>query len=162
MEIYEFAMKMEMDGKKYYIELKEKAENKGLKVLFNMLAQDEQTHYDTIKSLRSQVELEIESQVIEGAKNIFELMFESTNEVKTLLSEDALRHALMIEEDSIKFYEEQMNKTEDIIEKKTFMRLAKEEKKHSLLIENLLEHISGGIIRGIESAEFQQMEEDEL
>ena len=137
MNIYEFAMKMEMDGKKYYTELMEKSENRGVKVLFNIMAQEEQSHYDILKALEVKIELGSESKVLDVAKNIFELMFETTNQAKILLSEGSLEHALKLENDSIKFYKEQMVKTENALEKKMFEKLFKEEEKHYTLIENL-------------------------
>jgi len=162
LNIYEFAMKMELDGKKYYTELMEKADNSGVKVLFNIMAQEEQAHYDILKSLENKIELGSESKVLDVAKNIFELMFETTDQVKTMLSEDALLHALKLEKDSIKFYKDQMVNTENALEKKVFEKLFSEEKKHYFLIENLLDHITGGMINGINTAEFQQMDEDDL
>jgi len=162
MNIYEFAMKMEMDGKKYYTELMEKADNSGVKVLFHIMAQEEQAHYDILKGLEVKIELGSESKVLDAAKNIFELMFETTNQVKTMLSVDSLVHALNLETDSIKFYKDQMIKTENPLEKKVFEKLFTEEKKHYMLIENLLDHITGGLINGIDTSEFQQLKEDDI
>lgn len=162
MNIYEFAMKMEMDGKKYYTELMEKAENQGVKVLFNIMAQEEQSHYDILKSLEYKIDLGSESTVLDVAKNIFEMMFDTADQVKTMLSEDALVHALKLENDSIKFYKDQMIKTENALEKEVFEKLFREEKKHYFLVENLLDHITGGLINGINSAEFQYMDEDHI
>lgn len=162
MDIYEFAMKMELDGKKYYTELMDKADNKGVKVLFNILAQEEQAHYDILKSLKNKIELGSESKVLDMANNIFEMMFETSDQVKTMLSGDALVHGLKLENESIAFYKEKMIEAEDELEKKIFKKLMVEEKKHYFLIENLYDHISGGLIRGIESAEFQQLEDEDL
>lgn len=162
MNIYDFAMKMEMDGKQYYLDLIDKAENNGVKALFNIMAQEEQAHYDILKSLKNDVELGSESNVLDLAKNIFELMFEKTDQVKTMLSEDALIHALQLENDSIKFYKDQMVQAENPLEKKVFEKLFTEEKKHYFLVENLLEHITGGLIYGINSAEFQQLIDEKL
>ncbi|MBN2797282.1 MAG: ferritin family protein [Clostridia bacterium] len=162
MDIYEFAMKMELDGKKHYTELMEIADNNGVKVLFNILAQEEQAHYDILKSLQNKIELGYESKVLDMAKNVFEMMFEGSDQVKTMLSGDALVHALKLENESIAFYKEKMIASTDELEKKTFKKLMVEEKKHYFLIENLYDHISGGLIRGIESAEFQQMDDEEL
>lgn len=162
MNIYDFAMNMEMDGKKYYLELMEKAENKGVQVLFSILAQEEQAHFDILNSLSKNVELGIESKVLDMAENIFKMMFEKTDQVKTMLSEDALIHALKLESESIKFYKKKLLESNDAMEKKVYSKLVSEESKHYVLVENLLDHISGGLIRGIESAEFQQLKEKEV
>lgn len=162
MNIYEYAMKMELDGKKYYTELMETAENRGVKVIFNIMAQEEQSHYDILKGLMNNIELKSESTVLDVAKNVFELMFDNTDKVSTTISQDALFHVLKLEKESIRFYEEQSEKAESNLEKKVFEKLVVEEKKHYTLIENLLDHISGGLINGIVSAEFQQLGEDDL
>lgn len=155
-------MKMELDGKKYYLDLVDKADNRGVKVIFNIMAQEEQAHFDILKGLKSGIELESESQVLDVAKNIFEMMFETKDKVNINLSTDALIHVLKMEKESIQFYEEQVNKTDNALEKKTFKKLVQEEQKHYSLVENLLDHISGGLISGIVSAEFQQLEEKDL
>ena len=41
MNIFDYAMQMEYDGKKYYHELSEKSKDPGIKSIFTMLANDE-------------------------------------------------------------------------------------------------------------------------
>lgn len=158
MDIFEFAMKMELDGKSYYESLEEKVNDEGMKVIFNMLAQDEQRHYDIIKNYHKGIELNNESEVLENAKNIFELMRQSNKTLQLNVEEDVLRHALDIERESVKYYDYQHDKSDDITEKEVLKKLIVEEKKHYFIIESLLNHISGGILRGIGSAEFHRWE----
>ena len=151
MSVYDFAMQMEQDGKAYYNELKGKTENPAIQKIFEMLAQDEQDHYDAIR--RNMTTLP-PSKTLEHAQNIFEEITENAETIYFEISEDALRHALDIEYKSIKFYEEQNDKADHPDEKSLFAQLVSEESKHYILIENLLDIVSGGILRGIESAEF--------
>ncbi len=162
MDVYKFAMKMEEDGKNYYNSLEEKSENKGIKKIFSMLAQDEQTHYDVIMNYQKKVEMPQDSKTLEDAKNIFELLHQSQDKLQIVLDEDALRHAMDMEKKSIEFYENQSKMSENLKEKEIFNKLIKEEKEHLFLVETLLNHISGGILQGIESAEFQKWEIEHL
>ena len=52
MNIFDYAMQMEYDGNKFYLDLAEKSKDRGIKSIFTMLAKDEQKHYDTFKVLR--------------------------------------------------------------------------------------------------------------
>ena len=45
MNVYDFALKMELDGKAYYQQLAGKTSLAGLKNIFLQLAADEQKHY---------------------------------------------------------------------------------------------------------------------
>ncbi len=155
MTIYDFAMQMELDGKAYYNELKAKTENPAIIKIFDMLAQDEQDHYDIIMSKKHEIAA---SKTLDHALNIFDELRETADTVYFEISEDALRHALDIEYRSIKFYEEQSDKASQPGEKSLFLQLVSEESKHYILIENLLDIVSGGILRGIESAEFPPLE----
>lgn len=155
MTAYDFAMKMELDGKAYYNQLKSKTENPAIQKIFDMLAQDEQDHYDAIRTNKKSIPA---SRTMDHALNIFEEIKENAETIYFDISEDALRHALDIEYKSIKFYEEEADKTDLADEKALFGHLVAEEGKHYILIENLLDIVSGGILRGIESAEFPPLE----
>jgi len=149
MNILEYAMKMELDGKKYYMDLVDQADNAGVKSLFNIIAQEEQCHYDILKSLTAKESLQSESNLLETSKNIFEQMFEEDKKVKTMVSKDALIHALKLEVESVKFYKDHMEKAEDPLEKQVFEQLFNEEKKHYYLLEQLIDYYSNGWINEI-------------
>lgn len=151
MTVYDFAMQMEQDGKAYYNELRAKTENPAIQKIFDMLAQDEQDHYDAIKASLKVIGV---SKTLDHALNVFDQIKENAETMYFEISEDALRHALDIEYKSIKFYEEQNDKADHPDEKSLFTQLVSEESKHYILIENFLDIVSGGILRGIESAEF--------
>lgn len=161
MDVYEFAMKMELDGKKYYTDLMEQSDNKGVRAIFNIVAQEEEAHYNILKGLKNDVELHSESRVLDVAKNVFEIMFENKDKEKCNISREAILHALNLEKDSIKFYEEQVTKSQSQNDKQAFAKLLKEEEKHYTVLENLLDHISGGFLNGLVAAEFQQLLEEE-
>ena len=45
MNVYEYAMKVEKDGERYYRDLASKTDEPGLKSILNMLADEEVKHY---------------------------------------------------------------------------------------------------------------------
>ena len=53
MNVFDFALKMEVDGKAYYEKLAKKTDQPGLKTIFTRLAEDEQKHYDIFQELKA-------------------------------------------------------------------------------------------------------------
>ena len=53
MNLFDFAMKMEMDGKAYYEKLATDTPVAGLRTIFTMLAADEQKHYDAVQAMKT-------------------------------------------------------------------------------------------------------------
>ncbi|SKC85563.1 ferritin-like domain-containing protein [Maledivibacter halophilus] len=142
MNIYEFAMKMELDGKKYYEKLMNSAEDEGLKKIFKMLAQDEEEHHRIIKNMKDMNTKHIKSETLKNANNIFSKML--CTDQKFNLSSTAIKayeHALNLEDESIRLYEDKYEKSENKGEKKVFRSLADEEKRHKLIIENILDFV---------------------
>ncbi|MCG8542326.1 MAG: ferritin family protein [Clostridia bacterium] len=142
MDIYEFAMNMELDGKRYYEELMEDTQDKGLKRIFEMLAKDEEEHHRIIKDMKDEGKTGISSSTLTRANNIFSEML--CREEKFDISASAVeayKHALDLEEQSMRLYEEHCEKAESKREKVIFRRLAEEEKKHKLILENILNFV---------------------
>ncbi len=52
MDIYEFAMQMELDGRNFYLELAGKAKEQGLQSIMEMLAADEMKHYNILQDMK--------------------------------------------------------------------------------------------------------------
>ena len=53
MNIFDFAMKMEKDGERYYREIANKVQDKKIRNILNMLADAEVNHFNVMKSLKS-------------------------------------------------------------------------------------------------------------
>ena len=144
MDIFDFALKMEKDGEKYYRELSEKTDVEGLKTILTMLADAEVKHVRMIEQMRTDAKgvRMAEDALFEDTKNIFQQMKAS----KPVFDFDAThadfyRKALDIEAKSHAFYKEQADKSGDD-EKRLFLQLAEEEKRHMILMENLTEFVS--------------------
>lgn len=142
MNIYEFAMEMELDGKKYYEDLSKKTDKKGLRTIFDMLAEDELRHYDIIKNFNENKEIKIESNTLKNANNIFTQMLQGTEDFSVnALELEVYKHAVNLEEESIEFYEKHREKAKSEVERSAFHKLILEEKKHKLILENILEFV---------------------
>lgn len=143
MNVYDFAMKMELDGKKYYEELMNNAEDKGLKKIFEMLAKDEEEHHRIIKNMKDNDTKYAKSETLKNANNIFSKMLSTDQKFNlTTRAIEAYKHALELENESIRLYEDKYEESENQEQKKIFKSLAYEEKKHKLIIENILDFVS--------------------
>jgi rubrerythrin len=143
MDIYEFAMKMELDGKTYYQKLAADTADVGLKSIFTNLASDEQKHYEAILSIKSGTVLKMsDSTVLEEAKNLFEQLVSDKNVAVVLKkSLDGYQHARKIEADSVKLYEDMAKKEDNPEIVQILLRIANEEKKHFNILDNLCEYV---------------------
>lgn len=143
MNIFDFAMKMELDGKAYYEKLAADATDGGLKNIFSNLAADEQKHYEIIQSIKSDTKLKMaDSTVLEKAKNLFEQLMTDKSIAATLKkSLDGYQHARKIEADSVKLYEDMAKKEDNPETVQLLCRIANEEKKHFNILDNLYDYI---------------------
>jgi len=134
-----FAMKMELDGKAYYEKMAEDTRLPGLKTLFMMLANDEQKHFETIRAIQTGAHSTMaDSTILDGARNVF---FDLKAENTILDGMDkglaACMHAMKIEEDSERLYLDMAAKETNPDLAGIMLRLANEEKKHFIVLENL-------------------------
>lgn len=161
MNIYKYAMKMEKDGEKYYRELAKKTDNVGLENILKMLANEEVKHYHILEQMSKNDEHGelAETDILQNAKNIFVEMLGENLEFKSDTPQTKLyRKAQYIEEKSYKFYLEKSNTVEIESQKKIFLKLAAEEKKHMFLIENIVDFVSRPET-WIENAEFNHLDD---
>jgi rubrerythrin len=161
MNIYKYAMKMEKDGENYYRELANKTEDIGLQNILKMLADEEVRHYNIIEQMmKSKASAELaETGILKKVKNIF-IKIKGKNLVFNfdLPQINFYRKAREIEEKSYKFYIEMSDKVEIESQRKVFLKLAGEEKKHMFLLENLVEFVSRPET-WIENAEFNHLDD---
>jgi len=154
-------MKMEKDSENYYLELAKKIDDVGLRNILKMLANDEVKHYHIIEQMmKTDISAELaETDILENTKNIFikikgkKLVFDFD-----LPQINFYRKAQEMEEKTYKFYMEMSDKVEIEVQKKLFLKLAEEEKKHMFLLENLVEFVSRPET-WIENAEFNHLDD---
>lgn len=146
MNVFDFAMKMELDGKAYYEKMAARSRMTGLRNIFTMLAQDEQKHYELFRDLRSgNVPVMVESKVLERAKSIFADMREENFEKSAITSNDieleAYEHAMKIEDESVRLYTDAAHKEHDPNLRALLLRVAAEEQKHYNIVENIYDFV---------------------
>lgn len=159
MDIFEFALQMEQEGRDLYLEIAKNSHDKGIKKIFGMLASDEERHQDVIRRMRDS-DPDVEStEVLSKAKNVFTEMRDDGDKIDTSHPQSELyRKARDIEARSVKFYAEKAEEVKSPGMKQIFEALAGEEKKHLFLMDNLVEFISRPQT-WLENAEFNHLEE---
>ncbi len=144
MDIYKYAMQMEVDGRDFYLDLKEKTDNKGLKNILTMMADSEARHYNVILNMQKndKTEFSADTEVLTNVKNIFVKMKEEKDIDVDTSQAEFYKKALKTEADARKFYLERADEEKDPYRKEIFLNLAEEERKHCVLLENIIGFVS--------------------
>jgi len=160
MNIINFALQLEVEGEDFYRGLAKKTQNKGIKKIFKMLADDEMKHYETINKMRSTLNITLkETAILKNARNIFEEAKKNREDfVAQTDTKELWQKAQELEKKSEDFYLQKAKEVPKEEQKELFSKLANEEKKHYFLIENMIEFLSRPM-SWIENAEFNHLEE---
>ncbi|WP_446010739.1 ferritin-like domain-containing protein [Candidatus Electrothrix sp.] len=145
MNIYEYAMQMEKDGEEFYRELADNCKVKGIKKILTMLANEEAKHFKMIAKLQEKAGnlLLTETTILDGVKNIFTSMKEEKGELFFDVSDlEAYRKAMVIEEESRKFYSDKASEASEEETRHILLRLASEEEKHFRIMKNIAEFVA--------------------
>jgi rubrerythrin len=147
MDVFDYAMKMEMDGKAYYEEHAAKTELPELRQILLTLAADEQRHYEIFKALKEGKETvfpaESETRVLTDVRNVFERLraqggdFQFGSEVI-----DVWKKAQQVEKESEDFYRGKAAEVDSDLKKNMLHRIADEEHKHWATIENVIRFLN--------------------
>ena len=163
MNVFDFALKMEADGEKYYRELAVKTKYEELKVVLNGLADDEQRHYKIVQELQKRngnSHFETDP-ALSKAENGFELgknktfMTKDKDSIVKLKAEqlDVYRAALCKEEESIQTYKKLKETAEQQTEKDILEKIGHEEERHAEVLDNIIQMLNNAN-EWVESAEF--------
>lgn len=155
MNALEYAIKMELDGEKYYREQAEINKDTSLHAVCLLLAEDERKHANILNKMLNDLPYELtDTNTSLAAKNVFAEAGDIKLESKDMLSQlDFYRIASGKEKESIDLYKEFLSKATEDKEKELFAYLIKQEKKHYEVLEELvllLRHAE----EWVESAEF--------
>ncbi len=149
MDILEFAMQMELDGKAFYEKGMERAENPSVKKIFKMLADEEHRHYQVFRKLSSgekpdpATDLTPSGATLNEVKNIFKEMTDAGKEsLEGDTTKDLWLEALEVEKKAEKMYRDAAEKETDIHRKDILTKIADEEKTHIYLIDNLISFLA--------------------
>ncbi len=145
MNVFDFAMKMEVDGKAYYEKLARETGLAGLKTIFTRLAEDEQKHYETLQELKSGAKAPAmpETSILAEAKNIFAELPKGEAALKGVAGDlEAYQHAMKLETDSFRLYEDTAAKEKNAEVKALLLKIAGEEHKHFNVLGNIYHFVN--------------------
>lgn len=140
MNTLEFAIGMEVEGQKYYLEQSEKNTNNELYQIFQLLAASEKEHAELLKNRQMQKEIEYKNNntlsdirgVFAGMQNFKGKLEQTTKQI------DVYRLALTMEEKSISLYFDMLSQADNQQDKELFIFLLQQEKEHRNLFEDLV------------------------
>ena len=143
MNVFDFAMQMEKDGKTHYEKLAAESTIAGLKNIFSMLAADEQKHFETIEAMKSGGYHSMAgSTALDEAKNVFQGLMNDRALLGGLKKDlDGYLYAMKVEADSVKLYEDMAKKENRAEIVQLLLKIANEKKKHYNIMENLYDFV---------------------
>ena len=163
MNAFEYAMKMEMDGKKYYEEEAAKMADPAMMKIFVELAKDEQSHYNIFKAMleggKPDYKAAFKTSILATTKNVFQKMRASGKKVGEFPAgvKVVWERAREIEDKSEKFYRKQADETTDKGQKAIWTTIAGEERKHWVALDNVINFLNRPD-RWLEDAEWSNLE----
>ena len=161
MNVLDFAIEMENDGFAYYKNLADSSTLPGLKTIFSSLAADELKHAAVFKALNAgeTVGKIAASEALETARNLFKQLPGDTEELKSMAdSLQAYQHAMKLEANSFRFYEEIAGKETNPDVKALLLQVAEEEHQHFNILENVY-HFVNAPNQSLEWGEFSNLGE---
>ncbi len=145
MNVFDFAMGMEEDGKAYYEKMARETSLPGLKNIFMRLAEDEQKHFEIFQKLKTSgsAPAMLDTTIIEESKNVFKEL-PKAEKTLSVMEKDlaAYQHAMKIEADSFRLYEDAAGKESNPEIKNLLLKIAEEEHKHFNVMENIYHFIN--------------------
>jgi rubrerythrin len=165
-DIFDFALKMELESEKYYREQAESTNFTDLRILLENLADAEARHYKIVGALRLQNnELLPEDEVLVETKNIFASYIKDAEALRNAISIDKIKEeqidvyrlALVKEKESVEIYEKMLAQAQNPQAKAVIERLLKEEQSHAEAIDEIVDLLNK-VSDWVESAEFNHTE----
>jgi rubrerythrin len=153
MNTIDFAISMELEGQKYYLDLAELNKDNELQKVFLLLADSEKQHADLLKRFKMKEEMSLEEQFVRPEfKSVFKDLkqFRKEHSAKQL---DAYRIACEQEEKSIELYKNMKSEANNASEKEIYDYLIHQEEEHLILFEELVKMVTRPE-EWVEAAEF--------
>src|SRR5665648_316493 len=160
MNIFKFAIDMELDGLKYYMEQAEVNKNNMLYPVCLLMAEEEKDHAKILTDKMNNIDFQLmDSNTSSNAKNIFEGIGAIKNPIKEIPSQlDFYRIASKMEKKSIDLYTDLSSKAAEVKDKELFDYLIIQETQHLQFL-NELENLLRKSKEWVEFAEFGVREE---
>jgi len=150
-----YAINMEIEGNKYYLNQAEISNNKGLHKIFLMLAQDEKNHEMILRNKMIEMPYKlILSSTRSEAENVFYDIGNFKSDIRDIPRQlELYRMALDKEKQSIDLYTDMLSKASEAAERELIEYLIKQEEQHYEILDNLVMSLSRPE-EWVESAEF--------
>lgn len=166
MDIFDFALKMELDGEQYYRDLAAGVRSNDLRIVLESLAEDEQRHYEIIQSIQQRISYNIEANPLLGKiHNTFVIDKHKgfSGDKKLFFAElrdeqiNAYQAALIKENESVDLYRKLKEGAKTQEEKIICEKLMSEEEKHVEVMETIIEMLNH-VHDWVEAAEFNHQD----
>ncbi len=160
MNSLEFAIQMELEGRRYYLEQAELSRQEELKTIFLILADAEQKHAELLLQRQREEELKLqEYSIVETSNSFFHSLESFKPDLPRALKQlDVYRFAADQEQKSIDLYQGMLEQAKDPGDRELFQFLIKQETEHLHLFEDLVILLTRPE-EWVESAEFGIREE---
>ncbi|MDD2320007.1 MAG: ferritin family protein [Geobacteraceae bacterium] len=144
MNVFDIAMEKELEVKVYYEKLAGESALPGITNIFTLLAADEQRHFEAVQKMRRKIDCDnpADSPALDAARKVLEKYFGDMGpaaQMKNCL--ESYRHALLIESESIRFYEGILKTEADTQLKTVVATILDQEREHYSIVENLYEYV---------------------
>lgn len=142
LNIYEFAMKAELEGSAYYKKAADLCKDEWLKGIFEFLSLEEVKHFNIFKEMKDK-NLEFKSLKNHNYSTL-KSIFQDKREEKVIGSLSNLQTSVYLaaakdERDTIEFYEKILSEIENEQEKEAVLEIINEEKEHLKFLEEVIE-----------------------
>jgi rubrerythrin len=140
MNVFETALQNELEVKAHYEKLARETSQPGVAKIFTLLAEDEQKHYDAIRTMMDDSDpgLISCSIALDTARKLLTTFTGDTDTAATLTNNlESYRHALKIETESVKFYQKVAENEKNARRKQILTVILDEEKNHYTIVANL-------------------------
>ncbi len=143
MNVFDFAIKMEEDGRKFYAKLAAEAGDPELKTIFTLLAEEEQQHRNIFQMMKAGEDpVMADSRFMGRAKSAFQKLLDKKDMSGILRSDpDGYLHSIRTEEEYIRLYEDMANREESPHVKELLLRIAEEERHHLKIMEHIYDFV---------------------
>ena len=160
MDVLQFALDMELEGERYYLNQAERNADSPLKPVFDLLAKDEAKHAGIVRGKMGGTACELKADArLADRKTLFSDLGDYKPRAEEAADQARLYHAaLELEQRSIDLYTDLRAKAEDAQTQSLFEFLIQEETRHYQLLEDLFRFVNRPN-EWVESAEFGLREE---
>lgn len=151
MNTIDFAISMELEGQKYYLDLAELNKDNELHKVFLLLADSEKQHAELLERFQKKEAVSLENHFVHPEfKSVFKDLNRKEHSAKQL---DAYRIACEQEVKSIQLYQDMKSKAANGSEEEIYDYLIRQEEEHLILFEELVKLVTRPE-EWVEAAEF--------